>query len=102
MSKDLERRLAKAEQRAADIARRQQMANCACQGVTIATFPEEFEKEMNLPCPSHGLRRLGKIIHICFHESDDPEDQEASRLTELITTYKARLAQAEQELENAS
>lgn len=62
----LRKRMAKLERNVADIAHREKLVNCNCQELTIAQDhqPEEFEREMNLPCPSHGLRRLGKIIHI--------------------------------------
>jgi hypothetical protein len=95
----LSRRLAKVEQQAADQARRAELANCACTDLTIANpdLPEEFEAEMNLPCPAHGFRRLGRIMRIRFLNPDDRTAVPSPRLDELIATYEARLAQADRE-----
>jgi hypothetical protein len=93
------KRLAKVEQRMADQARRAELANCNCEHVVTLAIPgqpEEFEAEMNLPCPAHGFRRLGRIMRIVFV---DPTDGElpSPKLDELIATYEARLAQADRE-----
>jgi hypothetical protein len=98
----LRRRLAKVEQQMADQAQRAELANCTCKhtpDVTIAVLPEEFEAEMNLPCPAHGFRRLGRIMRIVFVEPTNPGGTEvpSPRLDELIATYDARLAQADRE-----
>jgi hypothetical protein len=95
----LRKRLAKAEQRMADLGRRAELANCTCEEcVTIANpnHPEEFEAEMNLPCPAHGFRRLGRIMHLVFVEPGVTEHPRTS-LDELIATYEGRLAQADRE-----
>jgi hypothetical protein len=90
--------LAKVEQQMADQARRAELANCTCNDMTIANtvLPEQFEAEMNLPCPAHGFRRLGRIMRIVFV---DPGGKKvpSPRLDELIATYEARLAQADRE-----
>jgi hypothetical protein len=96
----LEKRLANLEQWMADLARRVTSINCNCEPyVTIAfsTQPEQFEAEMNLPCPAHGLRRLGMILPICFVDGHGRRDS-TSRLDELLAIYEARLAQADREL----
>jgi hypothetical protein len=95
------KRLAKVEQRMADQARRAELANCTCihsPNVTVAITgqPEKFETEMNLPCPSHGFRRLGRIMRIRFMNPDGTAEP-VPRLDELIATYEARLAQADHE-----
>ena len=68
----LSRRLTKVEQQMADQVRRAELANCSCTQMTIAfpDNPEEFEAQMNLPCPAHGFRRLGRIMGIRFVDSD--------------------------------
>ena len=60
------RRLAKIERQLIDRARRVDLANCNCRKVTIfhPSKPEEFEAEKNKPCPAHGVRQLGMIVHI--------------------------------------
>jgi hypothetical protein len=93
------KRLAKVEQRMADQARRAELAICTCKhmpDVTLAITgqPEEFEAEMNLPCPAHGFRRLGRIMHIRFINPADGTAEPCPRLDELIATYEAGLAQA--------
>ena len=99
------KRLAKLEQQMADQARRAELANCTCKhmpDVTIAFADqaEEFEAEMNLPCPAHGIRRLGRIMRIRFVEPTTPggpgcREVPSPRLDELIATYEARLNQAD-------
>jgi hypothetical protein len=94
----LRRRLAKAEQQMAGLARREELVNCNCKLVswTVAGSAEEFEAEMNLPCPSHGFRRLGMIFQIVpagMNRTPVPNP----RMDELIATYEARLAQADRD-----
>ena len=102
----LRKRLAKVEQRMADQARHVALANCTCKmSVTLAdpNHPEEFEAEMNLPCPAHGFRRLGRIRRFVFVNPTNPRTEVPSpRLDELIATYQGRLDQADRELANAS
>jgi hypothetical protein len=56
--------------------------------------PEQFEAEMNLPCPAHGLRRFEVLIafHMVGGYGEPPED--TSRFDELIATYYERKALA--------
>ena len=98
----LQKRLAKVEQRMADQARRVELANCTCIHSPLLTLaipgqPEEFEAEMNLPCPAHGFRRLGRIMHMQFINPEDGTAEPCPRLDELIATYEARLDQADRE-----
>jgi hypothetical protein len=76
-----------------DKVRHKELANCTCRDLTVAIHPEEFEAEMNLSCPSHGFRRLGRIVHVVFVDSDGKP--QPSRLDELIATYEARLEQTD-------
>ena len=92
----LRKRLAKVERKMADIVRREELANCNCKQSSDFTVlsddgAEEFEAEMNLPCPAHGFRRLGRIMHVAV------EDESCPRSDELIATYEARLEQADRE-----
>jgi hypothetical protein len=79
----------------ADQARRAELADCTCIHMTVALVPEEFEAEMNLPCPAHGFRRLGRIMRIVFVEPTDCTELPNPKLDELIAIYEARLAQAD-------
>ena len=88
----------------ADLALRAELVNCNCRhfsGVTLADpgRPEEFEAEMNLPCPAHGFRRLGRIMRLVFVKSTHagPAEMSSPRLDELIATYEGRLVQADRE-----
>jgi hypothetical protein len=93
------KRLAKLEQRMAEQARRAELASCTCvRTLTVALpdQPEQFEAEMNRPCPAHGIRRLGRITRIHFWNPDGTEEP-CPRLDELMATYKARLDQADRE-----
>jgi hypothetical protein len=95
------KRLAKVEQRIAVQARRAEFANCTCIHspyftAAITGQPEKFEAEMNLPCPAHGFRRLGRIMHIRFMNPDGTAEP-CPRLDELIATYEAHLALAVRE-----
>ena len=98
----LQKRLAKVDRRLADIARREELANCNCRRITVAVAgrAEEFEAETNVPCPAHGLRRLGAIVCAVALESENDEEsvkermrQENSELDRVLVIYEARLAQ---------
>lgn len=97
MLKSLQRRLAKAEQRGALIARRRKPAGCICDNTFFVVHgPEQFETEINRPCPAHGFRRLSDFVVFV------PDEPERTRLEELMAAYEARLAKSEQELADAS
>ena len=110
----IRRRLAKVQQQMAEIARREELSNCNCRDMTDADDqrPEKFEREMNLPCPTHGLRRLGTLI--CSHsvavdswpevvetgplgeilpQKDAFPKVDSGELDRLLEVYKARLAE---------
>jgi len=58
---DLYKRLAKVEQQAAHIATQEKLANCNCYPHTVGVKmlvvkdAKEFEADMNLSCPAHGI-----------------------------------------------
>lgn len=104
----LSRQFAKVEQKLADRARREKLADCICCDTIIAvsTAPEKFEAEMNRTCPVHEFRRLGKIIAVIFGSVDPAEEPEMfgpgtdeidkeqakneAKLYQLIETYELR------------
>lgn len=58
----------------------------------------EFAAEMNLPCPAHGFRKLGRIIRV-VPVPPGPGPEFAPRLDELLAIYMAReLDKRDQEL----
>lgn len=89
----LSRRLAEVEHRLADKVRRENLANCVCREITVASAAREFEAEMNLYCPAHGLRRLGQIVHVLFINLDRTETEESAKLTQLVEAYQVRISQ---------
>ena len=99
----LRERLATVEQQIADIAEREKLASCNCREHTLAfnVLAEDFEKEMNLSCPVHGFRRLGKVTFVRFVCSgEDPEEVEERRkedaeMDRLRKIYTARLVEHE-------
>jgi hypothetical protein len=61
---------------------------------------EEFKAKMNVPCPSHEVRGLGRIIKVVFVK---PDRTEKDRLDQLLAIYEAgQLHQAVPELEHDS
>jgi hypothetical protein len=99
------KRLAKVEQRMAEQALRAELADCNCPrmpALTIANdiLPEQFEAEMNLPCPVHRIRRLGAILRIRFRKGDGTE-KPSPELDKLLEMYRARLEQADREVAHA-
>lgn len=90
MSGSLRKRLKKAERKWADVAKREEIAYCICRTSMFPSEPDEFELEMNRPCPSHGFRRLGTVFHLCT------DSAKTERMDELIAEYKRRLAEHEQ------
>jgi hypothetical protein len=78
------RRLARIEQRLAEMTPRPPKCNCVDRTVVYTHAPEQFEADMNLPCPAHGIRRLGVIFAVCY------EGEDTSRFDQLLAKYKAR------------
>ena len=61
MSGNRRRRLEKLEQKLADLARQEALANCNCQTRIFVNSTKVLEAEMSKTCPAHGFRRLGQI-----------------------------------------
>jgi hypothetical protein len=92
----LQRRADKIEQELAERAekaRQAWLAKCNCRPWTVVGSAEELEKELNLRCPNHGFRRLGKVVDVnSFNRGEPPR-----WLDEMLATYNANLEQAERE-----
>ena len=87
----LRRRVAKLERIVLDWNQKKKLANCNCRQATVASSldVEQFEAQMNLPCPAHGARRLGCIVVIEHIAQPDGKNQMAS-LQQLLEEYRAR------------
>lgn len=95
---NLRTRLAKVEGQVADKAIREKMANCNCfpRGEKLpSTFrdTEEFEAAANLPCPVHGVRRLGKLMRIEVVNMDLTPTEESAKLIQAMNEYELRISQ---------
>jgi hypothetical protein len=95
----LNRRLAKVEQQVAERTKREELANCICRTsmpFTIVQDAEQFEVEMNRPCPVHGVRDLGQLlIHTPFNSDTTPSEVSIKR-RQLLDLYELRLSQRSQ------
>jgi hypothetical protein len=87
----LQRRLARVERTLARIAEQTALANCICVDNIFVDNDDEFELEMNRPCPVHEFRSLGEICWIDFI-SPDRTGVEDPKLDELIKIYEERRA----------
>ena len=96
---NLNMRLAKVEQQAAHIATREKLGNCNCYpnplGIKMLVVKDakEFEAEMNLSCPAHGFRRLGKLMVVTIVSRKGEISEECARREELVTEYERRLSE---------
>jgi hypothetical protein len=95
----LRKRLARVERTLADTAKRKEEAGCNCRLLTAASSrnPAEFEAEMNLPCPVHGIRHLGQLMVVTFvqavngkPDTSAPKDPLEVELKRLLDEYHAR------------
>jgi len=94
----LRKRVAKVERQVAGRARREKLADCNCfprgeKFPSLFSGPEEFEAAANLPCPVHGLRRLGKIGVLTMIKPGRIIAEESARLHQLVEEYELRLSQ---------
>jgi hypothetical protein len=100
MSGNRRKRLERLEEKYADFARQEALADCICQTLTFAFSTKIFEAEMNKTCPAHGFRRLGQItiVRIVPTRKDraDSVDERSVGLDELVKEYMRRLAEVEQ------
>ncbi len=96
---NLEKRVAEVERQAAELARREKLADCNCypRGKNFPHAfwsPEQFEDATNLPCPAHGFRRLGRIMIVQYVGRDVIHDEGAeNRLEQLVAKYELRVSQ---------
>lgn len=96
----LSRRLAKVEQRQADRARREELADCNCPKLK-STVPflapfipeplESLEAELHEMCPVHGLRRFGTIEIMNFGDTET-----TAKMEQLIDAHHLLLSQYSQ------
>ena len=97
MSGNRRRRLEKLEQKLADLARQEALANCNCQKFMFVNSTKVLEAEMSKTCPAHGFRRLGRITIVrTVPPRADRIDERSVGLEELVDEYKRRLAEVEQ------
>ena len=54
---------------------------------------KEFEAEMNLSCPAHGFRRLGKLMVVTIVGRKGEISEECARRDELVKEYERRLSE---------
>jgi hypothetical protein len=95
----LSKRLAEVEQQVAERTKREELANCICRTsmpFTIVHNAEDFEVEMNRPCPVHGVRDLGQLIIPTPFTSDTTPSEESIKLRQLLDSYNLRLSQHSQ------
>lgn len=88
MSESLRKRVTRVERSLIEFATRQQLRklryNCREMTLVDPEEPEAFEAEMNLKCPVHSFRRLGRIVDI------EIVGEERTKLDELLKIYRAR------------
>jgi hypothetical protein len=75
----------------ARIAEQTALANCICVDDIFVDNDDEFELEMNRPCPVHGFHSLGEIDRIVFIRPDRTEIEDP-KLDGLIKIYEERRA----------
>ena len=96
---NLNMRLAKVEQQATHIATREKLANCNCYpdplGIKLLVVKDakEFEAHMNLSCPAHGFRRLGRLMVSIIGGQRGEISEECARRKELVAEYYRRLSE---------
>ena len=93
MAGNLNRRLEKLEQTLATIARQKILTNCNC-GDPRKIFganDDGLEAELNLTCPEHAERRLGRLLSVVFIGSDGRRIPNPRR-DALVEEYERRYA----------
>jgi hypothetical protein len=100
MAGNRRRRLEKLEQKLADLARQEALANCSCRDRIFVNSTKVFEAEMSKTCPVHGFRRLGRIYVVQVVGTSPGRarniDEKSVGLGELVQEYERRLAEVEQ------
>jgi hypothetical protein len=54
---------------------------------------KEFEADMNLSCPAHGFRRLGKLMVVTIVGGKGAISEDCVRRKRLVTEYERRLSE---------
>ena len=96
---NLNKRLAKVEQQTTHIATREKLVNCNCYPdplglkMLVVKDAKEFEAQMNLSCPAHGFRRLGKLMVVTIVGGNEEISEEGARRKELAKEYDRRLSE---------
>ena len=98
---DLNARIAKVERKAAEIAVRDKVGECNCypknpgaRGLPwFVANSKELEAAMNLPCPAHGFRRLGKLIAVEIVGKNGEVSEECTKRSELVEEYDRRFSE---------
>ncbi len=102
-SSNLRNRLGEVERKVGEVVRREQLAKCNCNFRTSysAWDPEEFEGDINLPCPAHGFRDLGFIVlcRLVDKHGVSIDSVGDARREQLFATYNARRASHQAALE---
>jgi hypothetical protein len=84
-----EQRLAKIRAEIYKLTKNESASFCNCKQITTIAgqTPEEFEAEITLACPIHGIRRLGVIVRL----GTLPPDEADLRIMELMKKSLSKL-----------
>lgn len=93
--------MAKVERKAAEIAMRENLSTCNCYPKSRGRVgrrwfvgdTKELEAAMNLPCPAHGFRRLGKLTAVQIVGPKGEISEECARRGKLVREYERRLCE---------
>jgi hypothetical protein len=103
----LGKRVAKVEQKLADMEEQDRLADCICLHFTVILvgMAHEFEEQMNKMCPVHGIRRVGRIMPIktvapeSYSESEKEDIRKLNEeVDQVLERYYARVAAFEANL----
>jgi hypothetical protein len=91
----LKARLAKLEQQLSERVMRQELRKCNCPGITIllpndVEHLEQFEAQVSLTCPVHGLRWPERLLVVNFVHMNKTLTEESVRLNQAVDVYHSR------------
>lgn len=88
-TRNLEKRLAEVARELADRSRRAALAQCVCRSGTYADSRnvEDFEAELNLPCPAHEFRSLGSLFTISAEPETPEQEADNAKFERLVEQY---------------
>jgi len=94
MAGKLENRLAKIEQVLAKRTREKVLTNCNCRDPRkiVSATDDNLEAELNLTCPVHEVRRLGRILTFVIVDTKTGRPIPNPRRDPLVEEYKRRYA----------